>query len=318
MKRLAPTLIVLALLAGTAAAFAVTEKLKLEPGLIRGTSVDKVLSPVCRCDHAVARIRFRLRQADTLELSIVDRGGKIVRTITARTFRKGWVAVSWNGRDDFGRILPDGRYRPRVHLAREYRTIVLPNPIALDSTPPRAVVTSVRPVVFSPDGDRRHDVVQVRYRLSEPAHPSLLVNGNVRVRGRSGALAGSLQWYGVVGGRALPAGSYRVTVAAVDLAGNRSRRSSPVIVRIRYVELARHVIRVQAQTRFGVHVSTDVRSFRWRLGKRSGVGRNGLLVVRAPDRGSYALVVEANGHRDRATVLVRPRSTGRVARLASR
>src|SRR5687768_17976766 len=47
----------------------------------------------------------------------------------------------------------------RVHLREERRTIVLPNPIEIDVTPP--VVESLRLSrrVFSPDGDRRADRV---------------------------------------------------------------------------------------------------------------------------------------------------------------
>ncbi len=51
-------------------------------------------------------------------------------------------------------FMPEGRYRPRVHLASERRTIVLPNPIRVDVTPPQIELRSLRPRVFSPDGDR--------------------------------------------------------------------------------------------------------------------------------------------------------------------
>src|SRR5438477_12199752 len=71
-SRLAPFLLVVALLGATAAAFAVTEGLKLEPSPVRSTDVDKVFSPVCDCLSRVAHIRFRLRKTDRLTLAIVD------------------------------------------------------------------------------------------------------------------------------------------------------------------------------------------------------------------------------------------------------
>ena len=72
MARLASTVLVVALLAATATAFALTEGLKLEPSPILGTRVDKVFSPVCRCESARARISFRLREADRLDIALVD------------------------------------------------------------------------------------------------------------------------------------------------------------------------------------------------------------------------------------------------------
>ena len=81
-SRLAPFLLVVALLGATAAAFAVTEGLKLEPSPVRGTEVDKVFSPICDCPTRVAHIRFRLTRRNRLQVAIVS-GGKVVRTLEA-------------------------------------------------------------------------------------------------------------------------------------------------------------------------------------------------------------------------------------------
>ena len=57
MKKLAPTIIVAALLVATATAFAVTERLKLEDSPVLGTRIPALFSPKL----AEARIGFRLR-----------------------------------------------------------------------------------------------------------------------------------------------------------------------------------------------------------------------------------------------------------------
>jgi len=80
LARIATTLLVLALLGGTAAAFAVTEGLKLEKSPILSTRVTKEFSPTCGCPTRVATISFRLRKADRLRLQIV-RGDAVVRTL---------------------------------------------------------------------------------------------------------------------------------------------------------------------------------------------------------------------------------------------
>ena len=65
-------LIVLALLGATAAAFAVTERLKLERSPVTGTRVDRVFSPVCECARDVAVISIVLRRRETVTLDILE------------------------------------------------------------------------------------------------------------------------------------------------------------------------------------------------------------------------------------------------------
>jgi hypothetical protein len=309
LPRLLSTLLVLALLAGTAAAFAVTEDLKLEPNPILAPRIDNVFSPVCSCERQVAGIRFGLRRGDDLTVAVVDENNERVRTLVDSTrYPSGTVAVSWDGRDDAGQVVPEGTYRPRVRLADLHRTIVFPNEIEVDVTRPRVTLTSVRPRVFSPDGDGRRDGIAVRYRASEAAHGILYVNGVRRARGRWQRLTGQLQWYGRVSKRAFRAGTYRVSVAVRDLAGNLSDPSRPDTVRVRYVDLRPRVVRTFVGVRFRVRVDTDAAVYRWRVVGGTGVGRRGLLAVRAPGRpGRYVLYVEANGRADRTTVIVRRR-----------
>jgi FlgD Ig-like domain len=311
VTRFLPIAIVLALLAGTAAAFAVAERLKLERVPIGGTSVVKQFSPVCECDERTAAIRFRLRRRDVLTVSIVDRNERVVRTLAAgEEMAPGRHDFEWDGRDDAGRPLPDGRYRPRVRLADFGRTFDLRNAIHLDSTPPRVRVTNVSTRLLTPDGNDVHDRLVVRYRVNEPAHVLLYVNGKRRFRSRFQRRADKATWYGRVDGRDVPAGTYRLAVVARDLAGNLSDAMSAGVVRVRYVQLARRLIRTRARARFGVRVLTDTRAVRWRLGSRSGVGRR-RLVLRAPGRpGRYRLYVVVGRHAASARLVVRPRGRG--------
>ena len=291
-------MLVLGLLGATAAAFAVTEGLKLTPSPILSTQVDKVFSPVCRCSTDAAEIRFRLRKADRLKLVIVDSGGHVVRTLVdGRRFNHGLHHFAWNGRDDEGLVVRDGVYQPRVHLDREHRTILLPNPIVVDTKPPSATL-AIRGRVLTPG----HGKLTAGYRLSEPAHPQLLVDGRVVVRGRFARPRGKLDWYG----SGATSGMHRVSLRAVDLAGNVGPATRAVLVRVVYLELARHSLRVSAggalTVRFG-----PVKQVRWYLGGRTGIARGGRLLIRAPSLpGSYTLFVSAGGHADRVHVAVHP------------
>ena len=192
-----PAALALALLAGSALAFAYTERLKVEPSPIAGTRVDKVFGPPCGCPdedrgdlvspaQAVARDRGRAR-----------RRNRVVRTIVRDDRRPvGRVTYRWNGRDSAGRLLPEGAYRPRVRLFEHGRTIVLPNPMRIDVTRPVIRLVSVRPSVFSPNGDRRNDRITARYEMNERAAPVLLADGRRRVVGLFKRRVGKLEWNG--------------------------------------------------------------------------------------------------------------------------
>jgi FlgD Ig-like domain len=297
-------LVVLVLLGATAAAFAVTERLKLERSPITGTKVDRVFSPVCECARDVSVVSFVLRRPETVTLDILGRGGRSIRTVVrSRRESAGRVSYTWDGRDNADRVVPEGVYRPRVRLRRNGRTIVLPNPIRVDTTAPRITLVRVFPRVFSPDGDGQRDRVTATYRLDERARAVMLVDGRQRVQSKFRQLEGKLVWFGRVNGRTVAPGTYELRLRAVDRAGNRSMRTRAVAVRVRYVELSRDRIEVVADKRFSVRVRTDAESYRWLFAGRRGVGRREVLVLRAPETpGAYSLYVTVGGRAARAAV----------------
>ncbi len=298
-------LLVVGLLGGTVAAFAVTERLKLERSPVYRTKVGRLLGPNCRCEHARIQIRFVLRKPKTLTVAIVDSHERVVRNLLTRTLRpKGVQTLSWDGRDDSGRIVPAGVYKPRIHLPGDHRTILMPNPIKVDTAAPVISVVSVRPRIFSPDGDTRADNVRIRVRMSEPARAQLYVNGRLRPHLLRYKTTAVLRWFG----SGLPAGRYRLVVRAVDRTGNRSRPAPAGVVRIRFVSVRPHVLHASPGARVGFRVRSQARRVRWRLGHAGGVSAPGLLVLRAPRPGRHVLVVTANGHTARALVIVEPRS----------
>jgi hypothetical protein len=307
LARLLPTVLVVALLGGTAAAFAVTEHLKLVRSPILHTRVGKLVAPGCRCNNGRVKIAFRLRKGDRMSVVIVDSNGRVVRTVrAARGARPGPVAFFWDGRADDGSRVRDGTYRPRVHLYGQHRTILLPNPILVDTKPPSVSIVSVRPRVFSPDFDRRRDYIRVRWRADEPVHTVLFVDGRPLVRVRYLRRTGEISWYGHAFGRALRAGVHRVYLRARDRAGNLGPATAPRVVRARYIRLARHVIRARAGGRLAVRVFTDSAVYRWRFAGRAATVRRKTLVLRADTAGRFRLVVSERGHSDSALVVVAP------------
>lgn len=306
MARWPQLLFVLALLAATAAAFAITERLKLERSPVTGTRVDRVFSPVCECARDVAVISIVLRRRETVTLDILDRNGRSVRTLVQKLREPaGRVSYTWDGRDNLDRVVAEGVYRPRVQLERNGRTIVLPNPIRVDTTAPVIRLVRVFPRVFSPDADGSRDRVTASYTIDERARAVMLVDGRQRVQSKFRQVEGKLVWFGRVNGRVVRPGRYEIRLRAVDRAGNRSVRTRAVSVRVRFVELSRERIEVGAGKRFSVRVRTDAPSYRWLFDKRRGAGQREVLVLRAPEEaGSYTLYVTVGERAARAEVVV--------------
>jgi len=211
----------------TATAFAVTQRLKLEPSPISQTRVSDVFSPVCRCATKAANIDFSLRRADHLRIAIRTGSGEL--TVAEGSFPQGDVHVRWDGRDASGEIVPDGIYYPLVQLQRAGRTIDLPNPIRVDTIRPSIRLRSVRPRVFRPGTAK----VTVTYTVSEHAHALLFVDSRRRVLTASKRLRYLLHWSGKVHGRAIRPGRHKLKLVAEDLAGNRSLPTPVVVVRVR-------------------------------------------------------------------------------------
>jgi hypothetical protein len=299
-------LIVLALLGATAAAFAVTERLKLERSPVTGTRVDRVFSPVCECARDVAVVSFVLRRRETVTVDILERDGRSIRTLVRnRREPAGRVSYTWDGRDNLERVVPEGVYRPRVQLERNGRTIVLPNPIRVDTTAPVITLVRVSPRVFSPDSDGTRDRVTVAYRIDERARAVMLVDSRQRAQSKFRRVEGNLVWFGRINGRVVRPGTYEIRLRAADRAGNRSIRTRAVPVVVRFVELSREHVEVVAGKRFSVRVLTDAESYRWLFAGRRGVGAREVLVLRAPDEpGTYSLYVTVGGRAARAEVVV--------------
>jgi FlgD Ig-like domain len=305
VARILPMLLVLALLGSSAAAFAVTEGLKLEKSPITDTVVDKVVAPDS-ATHAIASISFVLRKPDRITVEVVNGNGDVIRTLArSQSVGRGSHQFKWNGRDNEGRVVADGGYRPRVHLAREHRTIGLPNVIRMDATPPLIKLVSATPHEFSPDGDFRREYVRIRYLTNEKAEAILYVDGDRRTLVRAFLRAGKLDWGGKAA-RDLRPGRHLLRLRAIDSAGNLSNPTRAVAVVIRYIDVRPHVLHAKSGKRFSVRVLTDAKRYSWHLGQRGNVARTRHLVLSAGQPGTYRLVVAANGHVSRAVVVVSP------------
>jgi hypothetical protein len=298
VKTLAPTLIVVGLLSATATAFAVTERLKLEDSPVLNTRISPYFSPKI----GEGRIAFRLRREEDIQIDIVDDQGSVVRNaVGAGVFGQAFHQFAWDGRNDAGHVVPDGLYHVQLQLKDEDRTIEFPSTVRVDSTPPSIEDVTIKHRLFSPDGDKRADQVNVHYTLNEPGYGTLYVNGKRVVTSFRKKPVNTIQWYG----RGRRPGDYRIALAAQDVAGNKAPSTRAFTVRLRYVDLFKHTFKPHGRI-LRVRVSTDAKTVSWHLGRTRGNAKPPLIRLRVPSKpGRYTLTVRANGHRARATVVVR-------------
>jgi FlgD Ig-like domain len=306
LRRVLTTVTLLGLLVATAAAFAITEHLKLIKSPVYAPQVSKYLSPICRCATDRATVSIKLRHRAAVTVAIVDAHKKTVATLAYRELKpRGRAHWTWDGNTDAGQMAPDGIYLPEVALP--HRTFLLvADPIRLDTKAPKVLSASSAKAVLLAGPGRS---VAIRYVFNEQAHPVVYLGRHRVVLGRRTRPEGRVKWAGTVAGRPLPAGRYVLSVGALDVSGNETPAAArkQVTVVVRYIELRPARITVRGGARFSVRVETVAPRWTWRLGHRHGSRSGKLLRLRAPTtRGIYRLVVAEGGHV--TTVLVRVRA----------
>jgi hypothetical protein len=145
-RRVSSAALVFALLVlATVAAFAWAQRLKRDPLVLDRVTfvgvprIHPKASPVlsftpngdCRYDEA--RIRFRVTQSDDATVQVVKPGGRVVITLARDRFLKRYhfFTFYWDGRRRGGGIAASGRYKLRVKLLGQERTLVPPGTIRL-------------------------------------------------------------------------------------------------------------------------------------------------------------------------------------------
>lgn len=285
------------LVLATFAAFFVVQRIKREPADVGFARITPLFSPNGDGRLDRARVGFQLRTTDTVSLRVIDHGGDVVRTLIAnRRVPAGTrVRAVWNGRDDAGRIVPDGVYDYRVNLQDQGRAVPLPRGVRVDTTAPRPRVQRIGGDNRGPDILPQPDGQPVLIRFYNPARndPTELMvyrtNPDPRQVFRT-VVPGGQRAFVYDGrdsaGRPLTPGTYVVALRVRDRAGNVGTAPGPLPPKAGYGErLSGHggiTVRAlaaqpplepaiaQSPTTFGVDARG--RRFAWSL-RRAGRGR---------------------------------------------
>lgn len=322
-----------ALLLATFGAFFVTQRLKNEPRVVRTLSLTNLFSPNGDKRREEATIRFRLEsRSDDVSVTIIDSADDTVRRLVRERHvpaeRK--LRFTWDGRDDAGRVVPDGSYRVRIGLRKQGRSAILVKSIRLDTTPPRPVVQ-----VVNPAGTRAPLVVApgtlVRFRYLGGSAPKRLAPRFVvyrsdlnppRIVARLVGARGSRSavWDGLVAARPAEPGTYFVAARVRDRASNTgtspplrpAARGAPPSrpgITVRGLAVQPPSVPVSGGARARFFVDARGQSYRWRI-RRVGAtrGRARFRTVRSPvlsvfaPRGTGVYLMEVRTKLRRATV----------------
>jgi hypothetical protein len=338
VSRLARAVFVL-LVCATIAAFFTAQRLKGEPAVAKVRSLAPVFSP--NGDHIrdVNRFFIELRERSDISVDVVNVEGDAVRRLVdqATVAPEHPLNLQWDGRTDAGRRVPDGRYRVRVTLRREGRSVTVPRSTLVDTQAPRPRVKAILPssIVAPGTGRIQIEVGSVSRRLAKRARIYRIDGGEPHVVADLPAVTDTrtLQWDGRINGEPAPVGQYLVQVTARDRAGNDGTSPSTVPpdrgsargvpgLTIRGVAAEPPVHPVTAGTRVTINVDARGKPYQWSL-RRLGAtrpARRGQVKARQPirltapqgDSGLYLLKVTAGGYSTTVPVLVQSRERARM------
>jgi hypothetical protein len=216
------------LVLATIAAFFVTQQLKSEfPLVLRFATHPSDFSPNGDGSSDSTVVGFDLSRPAEITFSVVDSEGNEVRRLVDQRRFAGSThnRFQWDGRDDQGRVVPDGIYRMRVVRRDEGRVINSLKEVVVDTKPPRVELVSAKPGVIAPGEPGQRPQVTIRYRGPRNHRPIFRIfrtdDGPPRVVQRfRGDESKSGVWDGMLRGHVPEEGDYAVNVEVRDRAGN--------------------------------------------------------------------------------------------------
>jgi hypothetical protein len=143
-RRPSAAAVVFALLVlATVAAFAWSQRLKRDPLVLDrvtfGTPARRAFTPNRDCRFDRIRIRFRVTRSDRAHVQVIKPGGKLIVTLARDVYLKRYrfFTLYWDGRSRNDGIAPPGRYKLRVKLLGQDRTLVPGGVMRLHRSPRR-------------------------------------------------------------------------------------------------------------------------------------------------------------------------------------
>lgn len=200
------------------------------PPIITRFQATTVFSPNGDGRRDVARVNIRVHEPSTVRLEIQRDGATIATLADGERLPKGWHTVVWDGRDDAGRIVPDGQYAIKLRASSGSKRFNTTRSITVDTAPPAPGTFRVVSGTLAPAGAGECRITLTARAQGSVTFETLRPGGTVALahRGPRPAPAGkpvTWRWRGVTdAGRELPPGLYVVRATLQDGARNATVR----------------------------------------------------------------------------------------------
>lgn len=129
----------------------------IHPPVVQGIRSTVAFSPTAAVGGGTARISFKMNEPATITVAIVDpsdRGGKVRATVKQGAVKQGRLTLKWDGKDDAGTLLPDGRYIVNIKArantrswSGKQRSWNSNRAILVDTTPPKLAQLRVQSAI---------------------------------------------------------------------------------------------------------------------------------------------------------------------------
>ena len=125
------------LVVATLAAFAYAQRVKRDPLVIDRVGIGGKKSNAFYPSCNEIKLKFRTTTSNEGMVEVIRPGGEIVAKLARHTFLKRYTFHSfyWDGTNEDGVLQPSGRYKLRVILEDEGRTLTAPGTIRLYKVP---------------------------------------------------------------------------------------------------------------------------------------------------------------------------------------
>lgn len=137
-RRVDAAVVVFALLVvATAAAFAYAQRVKRDPLLVDRVGIGGKKSNAFMPPCGRIKLKFRTTTSNDATVEVIRPGGEVVAVLARGTFLKrySYHTFFWDGKDEDGVVQPPGRYKLRVILEDEGRSLTAPGTIRLEKAP---------------------------------------------------------------------------------------------------------------------------------------------------------------------------------------
>jgi hypothetical protein len=126
------------LVVATVAAFAYAQRVKRDPLVLDRVGIGGKQSNAFMPPCGRIKLKFRTTTSNDGTVEVIRPGGEIVAKLARHTFLKRYSfhTFFWDGKNEDGVVQPPGRYKLRVILEDEGRSLTAPGTIRLRKVPP--------------------------------------------------------------------------------------------------------------------------------------------------------------------------------------